>query len=155
MVAKNNSPLVKALWTLGVTSYIYTGKTIPTDALAPPRGTRALPNDKLIMNTGVATVLSSKKMASDELPSLKAMTGVDCSTGYNCIQANGSGYYIVQNSEVKDKVADHCYWLMVNKTSLGMLSCTTSPKELDPGFQPPATTQWSMIRNLDWLRAQL
>lgn len=154
MVARNNSPLVKAVWALGVSAYIYPSKKVPTDAIAPPNGTRQLPNNKLVLNIGQASNLSTKNMIPEDLPSLKAMSGLNCGTAYNCLQADGSGYYVVQNGEIKDKVADHCYWLMVNKLTSG-LSCTTNPTQLDPGFQPPATTNWSMIRNLDWLRAQI
>jgi hypothetical protein len=154
-IAKNYSPKVKAVWAIGVSAYIYPSKKIPTDAFAAPHGIRVLPNNKLVMNMGQASSLSTKNLIPEDLPSLKKFTGVDCGTGFDCLQTNGAGYYVVKNSEIKDGTADHCYWLMVNKTFPNALSCTTSPTEFDPGFQPPATTKWSMIRNLDWLRSQL
>jgi hypothetical protein len=45
--------------------------------------------------------------------------------------------------------------MKVNPSWKKGLSFTFSPDQLDPGFQPPATTKWSMNRNLDWLRSQL
>ncbi|HUO69772.1 MAG TPA: hypothetical protein VMU39_03265 [Solirubrobacteraceae bacterium] len=33
-------------------------------------------------------------------------------------------------------------------------SCTWTPT-LDPGFAPPSTKPWSLITNLDWLKAHL
>ena len=154
LIAKNYEPSVKALWAIGLSGYIYRNYDVPSDSFAPPLGTRALPNDKLVINMGEASNIFSKKLAAADLPSLKQMTGNDCGNEFDCIQANGSGYYVIKNAEIKDGVADHCYWLMVNKWSTGM-SCTKAPKELDPGFQPPTTTKWSMLTNLNWLREQL
>lgn len=153
-IAKNYNQSVKAVWAIGLSAYVYPSYKIPTDAFAAPYGTRALPNDKLKINMGQSSNLSKKTLIPEDLPSLKKLTGVDCGTSYNCLQAGGNGYYVVANSEIKDGVADHCYWQMVNKYSSGM-SCTTAPTEFDPGFQPPATTSWSMIKNLDWLRLQV
>ena len=153
-IAKNYNSKIKAVWAIGVSAYIYPSKKIPSDAFAPPYGTRTLANDNLVINMGQSSNTAKRSLIPEDLPSLKKFTGVDCGSNYNCLQADGSGYYIVQNSEIKDKVADHCYWLMVNKWSTG-LSCTTAPKELDPGFQPPSTSTWSMIRNLNWLRSHI
>jgi hypothetical protein len=153
-IAKNYNDTVKAVWGIGLSAYIYPSYTIPTDAYAAPHGTRVLANDKLVVNMGQSSNISKKALIAEDLPSLKKLTGTDCGSGFNCLQANGAGYYVVANTEIKDKVADHCYWLMVNKWSTG-LSCTTAPTEFDPGFQPPATTDWSMIRNLNWLRSQI
>lgn len=153
-IAKNYNSKVEALWAIGLSAYIYPSKKVLPDALAAPLGTRALTNDKIAINMGEASNLSTRKPIKEDLPSLKQLTGTDCGTAYDCIQPNGSGYYIVSNSEIKDKVADHCYWQMVNKWSTGM-SCTTAPTDFEPGFQPPATTKWSMITNLNWLKSQL
>ena len=154
LVAKNYNSSVKAVWTLGVSAYIYYKEDIPKDAITIPNGTRLLPNNKLVMNIGQATDLKTKDLISADLPSLKAISGKDCGNSYECLKADGSGYYIVKNSEIKDGVADHCYWLRVNSWSKG-LSCTIWPSKFDPGFQPPATTEWSIVRNLEWLRSQL
>jgi len=153
-IAKNYNDKVKAVWAIGLSAYIYPKYEIPTNTFAAPHGTRALPNDKLVINMGQSSNISKKNLIAEDLPSLKKLTGQDCGSGFNCLQQDGSGYYVVSNAEIKDKVADHCYWMMVNKWSTGM-SCTTSPKEFEPGFQPPALTNWSMIRNLEWLRSQI
>ena len=153
-IAKNYNQNVKAVWAIGLSAYIYPSYKIPSDAYPAPFGTRALPNDKLVINMGQSSNISKKNLIAEDLPSLKQLTGADCGTGLKCLQPNGSGYYVVSNGEIKDGVADHCYWQMVNKWTTG-LSCTTAPTEFDPGFQPPSTTDWSMIRNLNWLRGQL
>lgn len=155
VIAKNYNPQVKALWALGLSAYIYSKYDVPSDSLAAPLGNRALSNDKIVINMGEASSLSQKTLIPEDSPSLKELTGRDCANNFDCIQANGSGYYVVSNSEVKDGMADHCYWMMENKVFKTALSCTTSPTEFESGFQPPAINKWSMITNLNWLKAQL
>ena len=154
-IAKNYNDKVKAVWGIGLSAYIYPKKKVYTDALPAPYGTRVLANDKLVINMGQASNLSKKNLIAEDMPSLKQLTGADCGANLQCLQQNGAGYYVVANAEVADGTADHAYWMQVNKWNKGGLSFTTSPKEFDPGFQPPATTEWSMTRNLNWLRSQL
>jgi dienelactone hydrolase len=145
--AKNYNSNVDAVWALGIN-----GPTSP-QLVAAPTGSRALPNNKLRIDLGQSDV-TQQNTAPADFSSLEAMTGHGCGTAWNCLQPDGSGYYVVQNSEVGDGNADHCYWMQVNKVSPGY-SCTLFPAQLDPGFQPPATTPWSMISNLNWLKQQL
>lgn len=140
--AKNFNPQVQAVWAMGVNG----PTTAP--ALRAPAGTRALPNDRLRIDVGQRDVGS-------DFSNLNALTGQSCSTA-SCLNADGSGYYVVQNSEVADGVADHCYWMRVN-TFAPTNSCTWNPLLLtfDPGFRPPSTVPWSLLTSLDWLRAKL
>lgn len=154
-IAKNYNDKVKAVWAIGLSAYIYPRYKIPTDVLPAPYGTRVLPNDKLSINMGQASVLGKKTLLPEDMPSLKKLTGADCAASLQCIQPNGSGYYVVANNEVVDGTADHAYWMQVNKYNKGALSFTLSPKEFEPGFQPPSMTKWSMITNLNWLKSQL
>ncbi len=154
-MAKNYNSDVKAVWGIGLNASIFPRDRVFKDVLPAPYGNRALPNNKLVINMGEASNTWTKKPIAEDLPSLKQLTGVNCGSNYDCLQPNGNGYYVVSNSEIKDGVADHAYWMKVNPSWKKGLSFTFSPDQLDPGFQPPATTQWSMIRNLDWLRSQL
>lgn len=154
VIAKNYNRKVKAVWAIGLSANIYRSDEIPADSYASPRGTRKLPNDKLRIDIGESTNIFKRQLASTDLPSLKKLSGVTCRSGYDCIQPDGSGYYIVANSEIKDGIADHCYWMKVNKVIDG-LSCTIFPKNFDPGFAAPSSTRWSLPTNLDWLRSQL
>lgn len=153
-IAKNYNESVKAVWGIGLSAYIYPSHTVPTNALPSPYGTRVLPSDKLVINMGQASNLFKKDLIAEDLPSLKQLTGVDCAGDYRCLQSNGSGYYVVANTEVADGTADHAYWMQVNKFSKGSLSFTLSPKKFDPGFDLPAATDWSLARNLNWLKSQ-
>lgn len=146
-IANNYSANVKAAWAIGLSAAIMPNNGVPSYMVASPQGSRTLPNDKLVINMGETSSCGGKTLCSYDLPSLKEMTGVDCGASYQCVQ-NGHGYYVVSNSEVADKKADHCYWE-------GNGGCRISNFKGDVGFQPPATTDWSMTRNLDWLRNQL
>lgn len=148
IISKNYTPNVNAVWSIGVSAYIYPNDTVPTNALAAPGGTCVLPNNKLVMNIGQARSALARNLNSNDLASLKSMAGANCGTSFQCLQTGGSGYYVVANSEVADGLAEHCYWE-------GTGGCKLSPTDLEVGFVPPSTTQWSMIRNLDWLRNQL
>jgi predicted esterase len=155
-IAKNYNDKVKAVWAIGLSAYIYPRERVYSDALPAPYGTRVLPNDKLVINMGQSSSLSKKNLIPEDMPSLKQLTGADCGSNLQCLQPNGSGYYVVANNQVADGTADHAYWMRVNSWwNKSGLSFTFSPKEFDPGFQPPATTDWSMTRNLEWLRQQL
>jgi hypothetical protein len=147
ILAKNYNQQVQAAWALGVNQ-----PDSPAE-VAAPAGTRALPNSKLRINVGQLDVTGGGSQPLD-LSGPNALTGVSCGAAYQCLQPDGAGYYVVANSEVADKSADHCYWVSINYWFYG---CQAKPTVagLDPGFAPPSTTPWSLIANLNWLRAQL
>jgi poly(3-hydroxybutyrate) depolymerase len=136
--AKNYAPSVVAAWLMGVS-----GPAVQ-DSMAPPAGIRALPNDRVRISVGASDVT--------DIGTMNKLTGLNC-TGSPCDGPGGSGYYIVQNSEVADGSADHCYWQSVN-TFAPTNSCTWTPT-FDPGFTAPSTKPWSLTTNLNWLRSKL
>ncbi|HEU4656233.1 MAG TPA: hypothetical protein VFR97_01855 [Capillimicrobium sp.] len=138
--ARNVSPQVRAAWLLGVS-----GPAVAA-SYAAPAGTRALRDDRLRIAVGRVDV------AGGDVGVLNAMTGQHC-TSTSCLRPDGSGFHVVQDAEVADGVADHCWWQSVN-TSAPANSCSASP-ELDPGFKPPSTAPWSITTGLAWLRAKL
>jgi pimeloyl-ACP methyl ester carboxylesterase len=146
--AKNYDPQVTAAWVMGAN-----GLPIDTQNEAAPAGTRALPDNKLRIDLGELDVTPGGTGAPN-VTGLAALTGDNCGGIYDCLQSDGSGYYIVSNAEVADHSADHCYWMAVSKIWYG---CTLHPTiaGLDPGFAPPSTLTWSMITNLNWLAGQL
>jgi hypothetical protein len=148
--AKNFSAQVRAAWVIGVHA------PAPAAALAEPVGTRALPNDRLRINVGRSDVEvkdpATGRVAGVDLTALNQLTGMSCPAS-PCLRPDGSGYYVVQHTEVADGVADHCYWQRVNML-VPTNSCTWNPT-FDPGFPPPSTTPWSLIAGLTWLRTKL
>jgi hypothetical protein len=73
------------------------------------------------------------------------LTGLSCgNTATSCLQANGSGWIIVQNGQVGDGSADHCY---MRRTG----DCGGSQNSLDAGWQT-GTANWELGANLAWLQ---
>jgi poly(3-hydroxybutyrate) depolymerase len=146
--AKNFNAGVQAVWAMGVN-----GPDVAA-GIAAPLGTRVLPDDRLRIVDGQTDlqVKSASGATTMDFSKVKAMTGQAC-TAFNCLRPDGSGYYAVANSEVADGVADHCFWMKVNKF-VPTNSCTWLPT-FDPGFLPPSARPWSLTTNLDWLRAKL
>jgi hypothetical protein len=136
--ARNFAPQVRAAWLLGVN-----GPAIP-EALAAPAGSRALPNYRIRIFVGRSDVV--------DLTALNKLTGLNCWTS-PCGGPGGSGYYVVEHSELADRVADHCWWQSVSPV-VPTNSCTWSPT-FDPGFPPPSGAPWSLTTNLNWLRRTL
>jgi hypothetical protein len=147
--AANFAP-VRAAWLMGVS-----GPAI-TPALAAPAGTRALANERLRITVGRSDVEvrspTTWQVTGLDVAALDAMTGMSCSAT-RCLREDGSGYYVVDHSEVADGVADHCYWQSVTLQAPAN-SCSWTPR-FEPGFRPPATGPWSLAANLGWLRSRL
>jgi hypothetical protein len=145
--ANNFNSQVVAAWAMGV------NMPSSSELLSAPAGTRSLPNNKVRLDVGQLDVTGGGSGPLN-LSGLQELTGDNCGASYNCLQSDGSGYYVVSNSEVVDKAADHCYWMSVHP---GAYSCMLTPTVagLDPGFAAPSTTPWSLVTSLNWLSAQL
>jgi len=75
---------------------------------------------------------------------LASLTGVSCGTAaFDCLQSNGSGWYIVQNNQVQDGAADHCYMRASG-------DCLGNQNNLDAGWAN-GSDPWELSANLDWL----
>jgi len=103
-------------------------------------GNRSLPSDRLrVINGNRDTFLAGSDQTRT---SNQKLTGFNCgSTALSCLQPNGSGWYIVSDTQVQDGQADHCYMLVGG---------CTSPTGNDPNWVNGAEP-WSMNPNLDWL----
>jgi len=107
-------------------------------------GNRTLSSDRLRVVNGDSDGFLGGGPASVRAQ-LEELTGFSCgAAAFSCFQPNGSGWYMVQGSQLSDGSADHCYFL--NGDPFG---CNGGA--LDPGWPPPATNPWSLTTNLDWL----
>jgi hypothetical protein len=106
-----------------------------------PTGSRVLPDSAIRIVDGVSEVPPDRR---DELNDI---TGRQCAvTAFSCLSANGSGWYVVQNSEVANGKADHCYFMGAD----GYTSCSPTPP-FDPTWAASTTAPWALGPNLDWL----
>jgi len=136
-LARNFDTRVQAAWGMGngVKYSIYD----LTSAVANG-GSRVLSNTRLRVINGIKDTFVS---GSDGTRGQnKKLTGFDCgSTATSCLQANGSGWYIVGNAQVQDGEADHCY----------MTNGGCSASALDSNWLN-GTDPWTMNANLNWLQ---
>ena len=105
-------------------------------------GNRTLPSSRLrAVNGEQDQFLAGNDMTRTQDQEL---TGLNCGpTAQSCLQPNGSGWYIVFNSQVQDGAADHCYMAVGGCGNINTL---------DPTFVN-GTAPWSLGPNLDFLQS--
>jgi dienelactone hydrolase len=132
MRSANYEPRVRAVSPMGYS--IATG-SFHDD---PPDGSRAIPDNAVWVINGV------RDIDVGALAGLKRRTGMDCGpmTVQDCRRADGSGYYIIQNDQVADGNADHCWFQGY---------CSTVPP-LDPEWTTANPSDPSHLRTqIEWL----
>ncbi len=145
LMSANEDPNVVGVWAMGVDIAQFPAQ------LPPSSGTRTLPDSDLVIDDGQTDVTQKGQLNPT---GLQAITGDNCGpTALHCLGPDGSGYYIVGNSEVADGAADHCYWMQAHSVN-PYWSCTPKPT-FDPGFAPPSTLPWSLDANLAFLASRL
>lgn len=139
-LAKNFDGRVQAAWGMG-DGVKYSSFDL-TSCMA--NGNRTLTSDRLRAVDGQKDQFIGPT-ADNVRSQFLTLTGLSCgSTAFSCLQANGSGWYIVQNSQVGDGSADHCYMRRSG-------DCLGSQNSLDAGWQS-GSDAWELNANLDWLK---
>jgi len=138
-LAKNFDSRVQAAWGIG-DGVIYSIFNL-TSCMA--NGNRTLPSSRLRVVDGEKDQFIGPT-AGNVRSQFLTLTGLSCgTTAFTCLQSNGSGWLIVQNAQVGDGSADHCY---MRRTG----DCSGSQSSLDLGWQT-GTDVWQLNANLDWL----
>ena len=138
-LAKNFDSRVQAAWGMGdgVRYSIFN----LTSCMG--NGNRTLPSSRLRAVDGEKDQFIGPN-ANNVRSQFLTLTGLSCGTATSCLQANGSGWYIVTNGQVGDGSADHCYMRRSG-------DCLGSQNSLDAGWQS-GTGPWELNANLDWLK---
>ncbi|MEY4562495.1 MAG: hypothetical protein RLZZ618_1772 [Pseudomonadota bacterium] len=77
----------------------------------------------------------------------KLVTGFSCAYGTaSCLQANGSGWIVVRNTQVSDLSADHCFMGYG-----GVVGVQCSGQLVDPIYQS-GSANWALNATTDWLK---
>jgi hypothetical protein len=106
-------------------------------------GNRTLHSDRLRAVNGDQDMFTGNTEAAQQT-NMQSLTGFVCPAGAtSCLQSNGSGWIIVQDKQVQDGQADHCYM----RASGG---CFGNQNSLDAGWQNGADN-WELNANLNWL----
>lgn len=130
VIAANYDNRIRAVWTQGVAM----SSQEPLDSCLSA-STRVLPANRLRVINGEHDVYMPDSSAAE------AMTLAHCDHGVaNCLRADGSGWYRVQDNEVTSGYARHVFFMN------GFLSGVP-----DPRWLPPNQFEWSIPRNLAWL----
>jgi len=136
VLAKNYAPQVAATFAMSVSDYSQEGNVNLAACL--DKAHTAIPANRLMIVNGQADQIFGGQQP------LENVSGYTCPTGtYQCWSpdGNGAGWYIVQNWQVTDGVADHCYQLVGGCTG----------HSFDPNWYLPSTYDWSLLPNFEWL----
>ncbi len=134
-LSANYDTRVRAASVLGLQQIYYTY----TNNVSRPAN-RTLPKNRLRVANGQNDTFNSGK----PYESAVAVTGYSCtSTTTNCLQADGSGWILVQDKEVSDGKADHCYARATG-------NCVGSQKNNDAKWAD-GTAPWALPASMAWL----
>jgi hypothetical protein len=137
-LAKNTDARVQAAYGMGdgVSYSIYNLSSCMAN------GKRTLPSDRLRAVNGQGDQFTGSSEAKQQT-NMQSLTGFTCASGStSCLQSNGSGWVIVQNSQTQANDADHCY--------MRDGGCNASQNSLDTGWEN-GTSSWELNANLNWL----
>jgi hypothetical protein len=137
ILAKNYEPNVQAVYAMSISDRNRIAIGVPQSWCLDKEHT-AIPADRLTIINGQNDIFFGGQSP------IQRVSGLTCPTGSaRCWhpEGNGAGWYLIQNKEVTDGSADHCYQMIGD--------CL--PTIFDPLWFPPATQDWSLQPNLDWL----
>src|SRR5262245_56993367 len=137
ILAKNYAPAVMASFAMSISDLNHQGVDIDLSSCLDDQFTAIPANRLMIVNGQNDTVFGGQTP-------LMRVSGFSCPNGsIQCWSPDGSGagWYLIQDFEVVDGNADHCYE-MKGDCSLSVF---------DTNWYLPSTYNWSLKPNLDWL----
>jgi hypothetical protein len=141
LLAANYAPQVKAVFAMSAGDAFVDVKNFPLKCVAKV-------NTKLPANRLTVVNSISDPFFGGQTP-IQNVSGLACAAGATqCWSPDGSGagWYIVQNWQNANGLANHCY--MFDNKGTSDYSCSGP---YDPNWTLPATYDWSLTPNLDWL----
>lgn len=138
-LAKNYDSRVRAAYAKGT----FTSYSIYNLDSCMNNGNHTLASTDLRVMNGENDTFGGGSLSSVRTES-QDVTGLSCgSTATSCLRADGSGWYIIRNTQVSDGNADHCY--------MRYGGCVDG---LDPVWSS-TTDPWGVSANLDWLKSRV
>ena len=140
VLAGNYNPNVKAVYALSMSDF---AKNANLSLPCVDKQNTVIPANRLTVVNGVADPIFGGQQPVENV------SGYTCPAGSTQCwgpDGSGAGWYIVQNSQNKNGIAGHCYFLDVS--GINPNSCFGIG---DPSWLPPAAYNWSLGTNLDWL----
>lgn len=140
ILSANYDARVQAVWVMGAGAQyaVYNLSECVAD------GARTLSSDRLRIVDGQEDDFFrlTRGGSRGQAETLSGLTCGDSAT--SCLTGNGSGWILVQDDEVTDGLADHCYMRDGN--------CDIDENTLDPLWES-GTAPWAVQASLDWLQA--
>lgn len=138
ILAADHQPQLRAAWAMGAGA-VYGGYDL---SACVADGQRSLSGERLRVVNGVSddyfVGLPGGSQGQSEL-----LSGMRCGDGADrCLAGNGSGWIVINDAEVSDGVADHCY--------LRIGDCSGSQDQLDPLWES-GPADWAVGASLRWL----
>lgn len=138
ILAADHQSQLRAAWAMGAGA-VYGGYDLSACVAA---GERSLSGERLRVVNGVSddyfVGLPGGSQGQSEL-----LSGMSCGDGADrCLAGNGSGWIVINDAEVSDGVADHCY--------LRIGDCSGSQDQLDPLWES-GPADWALGASLLWL----
>jgi len=110
-------------------------------------GKHAQPGSRLRIINGERDMFVGGTVATAR-NSAVTVTGISCSsTSTSCFQSNGAGWYVVQNTEVADLYADHCFMGYGGNDYIAQCSGAL----VDPYYQN-GSGAWALPATITWLK---
>jgi len=137
ILAKNYAPSVMASFAMSISDLNHQGVDVDLSSCLDNQYTAIQSNRLMIVNGQNDSVFGGQSP-------LMRVSGFSCPDGsIQCWSPDGSGagWYLIQNFEVVDGNADHCYE-MTGDCSLSVF---------DTNWYLPSSYNWSLKPNLDWL----
>jgi hypothetical protein len=142
ILAANYASNMKAIYVLSGGDQFDNVEPLQVTLPCEDKGSTVIPQDRITIVNGIDDPYFGGQSQ------VEGVTGLTCPTGtYECWSPDGSGagWYIVQGWQNVTGIAGHCYF------TDGINNTYTCNGVEDPNWGPPATYDWSLAPNLDWL----
>jgi hypothetical protein len=145
VLAKNFDSRVRASMAQG-NGATYTAAYNLSSCMA--NGSHAQPGNRIRVINGELDMFVGGSVATAGA-SGKLVTGANCASGtQNCLQADGSGWYVVKGTQVLDGYADHCFMGYGGNDYISQCSGTLVDSNYQNGTGP-----WALPATITWLKS--
>jgi len=145
VLSRNNDPRIQASLGQGAGT-TYTAAYNLSSCMAAGGHTQA--NDRVRIVNGIRDMFVGGTAATARV-SGETVTGLSCgSSAQSCYRANGSGWHVVQNLDVLDGYADHCFMGYGGNDYLAQCSGAL----VDANYQN-GTAAWALPASITWLKS--
>ena len=142
VLSKNHDPRIRASMGQG-TGSTYTIAYNLESCMA--NGNHAQPGDRIRIVNGERDMFVGGTSAIARSQAA-LVTGTSCGLNNECLRPNGSGYVVVQDYQVQDLYADHCFM------GLGTYGAQCTGVAAVDAYYRYGSSSWALPATMDWLK---